>query len=66
VLAGLLDRTAATLAPADLVSLPVDLHPYAVVAERAWQLRGQVTSYDGAYLALADRSADRWSRSTGR
>jgi predicted nucleic acid-binding protein len=53
-LAGLLDETQATLAHADLCSLPLQLWPYAPLAERAWQLRHNVTIYDAAYLALAE------------
>ena len=51
---GLLDATAATLAHADLVSLPIDFFPYAVVAERAWQLRENFTLHDASYVALAE------------
>ena len=51
---GLLDVSAATLAHADLVSLPIDFFPYAVVAERAWQLRANFTVYDASYVALAE------------
>ncbi|MDQ6794827.1 MAG: type II toxin-antitoxin system VapC family toxin [Chloroflexota bacterium] len=54
LLAGLLDSSAATLAHGDLTTLPVDLYPYAALAERAWELRGNLTIYDGAYAALAE------------
>ena len=53
-LAGLLDETQATLAHADLLSLPLQLWPYAPLAERAWQLRGNFTIYDAAYVCLAE------------
>lgn len=53
-LAGVLDPSAATLAHMDLVALPVDLYPYAVVAERVWELRANLTTYDGSYVALAE------------
>ncbi|MGH9006828.1 MAG: type II toxin-antitoxin system VapC family toxin [Acidimicrobiales bacterium] len=53
-LAGLLDQTQATLAHADLLSLPLQLWPYAPLAERAWQLRRNFTAYDAVYLALAE------------
>jgi predicted nucleic acid-binding protein len=55
--AKLLDDTAVTLAHADLLALPVDLYPHAAVAERAWQMRANVTAYDAAYVALAELAA---------
>ena len=54
VLAGLLDASSATLAHADLLALPVDLYPYSGLGDRAWQLRGNLTSYDASYVALAE------------
>ncbi|GAA1894634.1 type II toxin-antitoxin system VapC family toxin [Asanoa iriomotensis] len=53
-LAGLLDATAAGLAHADLVDLPVDLYPYRGLDERVWHLRGNLTVYDAGYVALAE------------
>jgi predicted nucleic acid-binding protein len=53
-LAGTLDDTAAALAHADLTALAVELFPYAALAERAWDLRGHLTVYDAAYIALAE------------
>lgn len=53
-LAGILDVSAATLAHADLVALPIDLFPYEIVANRAWELRANITAYDAAYVALAE------------
>lgn len=44
----------AALAHADLLQLPVELFPYAPIAERAWQLRQNVTTYDAWYVALAE------------
>lgn len=54
VLAGILDASAATLAHGDLTALSVDLCPYAALAERAWELRDNLTIYDAAYAALAE------------
>lgn len=51
---GLLDARAAADAEADLASLPVELHPYAPLAPRAWELRKTVTSYDAWQVALAE------------
>jgi len=45
---------AATLAHNDLLELRVALYPYAAVAERAWELRGNLTLYDAWYVALAE------------
>lgn len=53
-LAGLLDHTQAALAHMDLVAMPVQLWSYAPLARRAWQLRHNLTIYDGAYVALAE------------
>ena len=36
------------------LELAVELWPYDAVAERVWQLRANVTVYDGAYAALAE------------
>jgi len=53
-LAGHLERVEATLAHQDLLALPVELWPYAAVAERAWELRNNFTAYDASYVALAE------------
>ena len=49
-----LDFSAATLAHSDLIALPFDLCRYTALAERAWALRGDLTVYDAAYVALAE------------
>lgn len=43
-----------SLAYADLLDLPVDLHPYEPLARRVWELRPNVTAYDAWYVALAE------------
>ena len=53
-LAGDVSDDIASLAHADLVALAVELFPYDVLAERVWELRGAVTTYDGWYVALAE------------
>lgn len=53
-LAGDITADAATLAHGDLLDLRVELWPYAHLAERCWQLRDNVTVYDGTYVALAE------------
>ena len=53
-LAGRLEPVEATLAHRDLLSLPIQLWPYAAVADRAWELRETLTTYDATYVALAE------------
>jgi len=53
-LAGDLSDDVASLAHADLGALVVGLFPYDLLAERIWELRGAVTTYDGWYVALAE------------
>lgn len=45
----------AALAHGDLLDLRVQLWPYALLAAGAWGLRGSLTLYDAAYVALAAR-----------
>lgn len=52
-LKGLLSAEAADLAHADLRDLAVELWPWEQLADDAWQLRGSLTCYDAAYVALA-------------
>lgn len=54
-LAGDLSSDTASLAHGDLLALRIDLFPYAPLAERCWQLRENVTTYDAAYVALAEQ-----------
>ena len=44
----------ASLAHDDLLALRVELFPYGPCAARAWELRRNVTTYDGWYIALAE------------
>jgi predicted nucleic acid-binding protein len=53
-LAGLIDHSAATLSHADLTALAIDFYPYEAVADRAWELRANITTYDASYVALAE------------
>jgi predicted nucleic acid-binding protein len=53
-LAGRLQPVEATLAHADLLELPLRTWPYTALAERAWELRGSLTAYDAAYVAVAE------------
>ncbi|UYM03488.1 type II toxin-antitoxin system VapC family toxin [Solicola gregarius] len=54
VAAGELTSDTAALAHADLLSMPIELLPYAPCASRVWELRSNVTSYDAWYIALAE------------
>lgn len=54
-LAGKLTAAEASVAHDDAARLPVELWPYEVVGPRVWELRGSLTAYDGAYVALAER-----------
>lgn len=54
VFARQLGREVAALAHADLIDLDVQLFPFEPLAERVWELHATVTSYDAAYVALAE------------
>ncbi|HWP63130.1 MAG TPA: type II toxin-antitoxin system VapC family toxin [Candidatus Binatia bacterium] len=53
-LAGDLDRTVVSLAHGDLLRLPVELLPYAPFGARIWELRGNLSTYDAWYVAIAE------------
>ena len=53
-LAGRVSRLEATSAHRDLLRLDLELFPFAPYAERIWALRGNLTSYDAWYVALAE------------
>ena len=53
-LAGRLSRLSATTAHERLLQLDLELFPYAPYARRVWDLRGNLTSYDAWYVALAE------------
>ena len=40
---------------ADLAAMSIERHPHQPLLERIWQLRHNLTAYDAAYLALAER-----------
>ena len=50
---GRLSSETAALAHSDLLDLPVQLWPYAALSPGPWRLRGSLTIYDAAYVALA-------------
>ncbi|MXX74016.1 MAG: type II toxin-antitoxin system VapC family toxin [Holophagales bacterium] len=51
---GTITRLEATSAFLDLLRLDLELLPFAPFAERVWQLRGNLTSYDAWYVAIAE------------
>ena len=51
---GAIGADVATLAHADLLDLRVQTYPYAPFGERVWALRSVASTYDGAYVALAE------------
>lgn len=51
---GLIGSDQAAQAHSDLVDLAVELWPYEALAGRVWELRSNLTSYDAAYVALAE------------
>lgn len=70
--AGRLTRSEATTALDDFHGLAVKLWPFAALQDRVWELGGSMTSYDAAYVALAElieaplvTSDARLSRSNG-
>ena len=54
-LAGKLGRMEAGAAARDLLLLDLELVPFTPFAERVWELRANVTSYDAWYVAVAEQ-----------
>ncbi|WP_308465665.1 type II toxin-antitoxin system VapC family toxin [Rathayibacter soli] len=54
---GHLSSAEAALAFDGLAELAVELWPWEVLANRVWQLGENLSSYDGAYVALAEQTA---------
>ncbi len=52
--AGHLDDRRAQLAIADLLALRIDRVPHGPLLQRGWELRANLTIYDGVYIALAE------------
>ena len=51
---GAISKEAAALSMRDLVDLRVHLFPFESVADRVWELRGNLSAYDAWYVALAE------------
>ncbi len=54
VLAGVLDTRRASLALTDLVELPLRRAAHKPLLPRCWELRENLTTYDAAYVAVAE------------
>ncbi|MYK33522.1 MAG: type II toxin-antitoxin system VapC family toxin [Boseongicola sp. SB0670_bin_30] len=52
--AGEISPLEASTSHRSLLQLDVELYPFAPFAERVWALRGNLTSYDAWYVALAE------------
>ncbi len=52
--AGLISDDTASLAHSDLLALRVEYFPFEPFAARIWELRDNVTAYDGWYVATAE------------
>lgn len=52
--AGHLDERRAAFARADLRALPMRRVPHSPLLQRCWELRANLTTYDAAYVALAE------------
>lgn len=52
--AGTLSPSDARAALRDLLTLPIELSPFVLVADRVWELRNNVTAYDAWFIALAE------------
>jgi predicted nucleic acid-binding protein len=53
-LSGAISADQAAQAHTDLLDLAIELWPYDLLATRAWNLRAHLSSYDAAYVALAE------------
>jgi predicted nucleic acid-binding protein len=51
---GKLDQARSEQAIADLFALDVERHAHELLLPRAWELRDNLTIYDGVYVALAE------------
>lgn len=54
---GLLDNRRAAMAMSDLRTLPMHRAPHLALLARSWDLRDNLTTYDAAYVALAEALA---------
>jgi predicted nucleic acid-binding protein len=60
-MSGEISADTASMAHSDLLSLRVELFSYEPFATRVWELRDNVTAYDGWYVALAESLGARFA-----
>lgn len=53
-LSGLVSAGQAAQAHRDLLDLAIEQWPYELLAQRIWELRANLSAYDGSYVALAE------------
>ena len=58
VRAGMISVGGATAAVADLLEIPIERYPHAILGTRIWELRENFTAYDAVYVALAERLSE--------
>jgi len=51
---GEVDEEKGAEALSDLLDLPVERYPHALLLPRAWELRRSISTYDAMYVALAE------------
>ena len=54
VAVGEVDEEKGAEALSDLLDLPVERYPHALLLPRAWELRRSISTYDAMYVALAE------------
>ncbi|MCC7049798.1 MAG: type II toxin-antitoxin system VapC family toxin [Alphaproteobacteria bacterium] len=54
VSAGIIGQERGKVALADLAVYPLLRYPHGQLLQRVWELRGNLTAYDAAYVALAE------------
>jgi predicted nucleic acid-binding protein len=55
---GVVSPDHARAAVSDLLALPLERYPHAILAARVWELRENFSAYDAVYLALAETLHD--------
>lgn len=53
-LSGAITSDQAAQAHYDLLDLDIEQWPYGLIADRVWELRGNLSSYDASYVAVAE------------
>jgi predicted nucleic acid-binding protein len=59
VRSGTISAARAGAAVADLLDIPVERYPHAILGARIWELRENFTTYDAVYVALAERLSEK-------